>query len=109
MARKGPGKYIRPRINKLDGYVRSEKENIHHILASSRGGSNATHNKVALYRTLHEALHRMYGTGTPVEQIKQLLSINAPALTEGFLDDIANILKETDNKYYYKNGVLLPK
>jgi len=58
---------------------------------------------------MHNHLHRLFGNGTPQEQIKQLLFINSKALTNEFTQDILNILQEEDPDYYYKNGVYLKK
>ena len=38
-----------------------------------------------------------------------MLFINGKALTDEFKNDLLKILEETDDKYYYKNGILLPE
>jgi len=62
-----------------------------------------------LYRQLHIAFHRVFGNWTPKEQLEQLLKINSPALSLEFQKDIYNVLKETEDRYYYKNGIYLKK
>lgn len=100
--------YFRPYINKEDG-DKWLPENNHHILPKSMGGSDRGANKIKLYTDLHDALHRVFGNGTPQQQLVQLLKINWKALTLEFQNDILTILEETDPLYYYKDGVYLPK
>lgn len=100
--------YHRPYINK-DDWVKDLPENTHHILAKSQDGSDRWANKIKLYTELHDALHRVFGNGTPQQQLVQLLNINWKALTLEFQNDILKILEETDQSYYYKDGVYLPK
>ena len=47
---------------------------------------------------MHDPLHRLFGNGTPQEQIKQLLFINSKALTNEFTQDIL---------IYYKKKTLI--
>lgn len=100
--------YCRPYINKED-WDKWLPENCHHILAKSQWGADRWVNKIKLYTDLHNALHRVFGNGTPQEQLVQLLKINWKALTLEFQNDILTILEETDPLYYYKDGVYLPR
>lgn len=81
----------------------------HHILPRSHNGSNEKQNIKMLKDNIHRAFHLVFDNLTPPEQIaKLMLSINWTALTDEFKNDIMKILKETDNQYYYKNGILVP-
>lgn len=62
-----------------------------------------------MYATLHNALHRVHGNATPVQQFKQLMEINRTALSPKFIDDLTNILSQEDDEYYYKDGIILRK
>lgn len=100
-------KWYKPHMNKQE-WKRSEKQTVHHQFPGSRGWSQEEENKVLLYRSFHEAFHRVHWNATPQEQLLQILSINYWCLTHEFTQDVLNILSETDNKYYYKDGILLP-
>jgi len=103
------GDFYRPFINKEDGNSTKEIQNCHHILPTSRQWSNYYNNKIMLYQSVHDALHRMYGNATPREQLLQLLFINSKALSAEFKSDILKVLEETDDEYYYENWVLKPR
>lgn len=97
--------YCRPLLNKSEAEYKPLVENVHHILMLSRGWSNEDCNKVKLFVPLHDAFHRVFWNGTIQEQLFQLMWINSKWLTDEFKKDVMKILKESDQEYYYKNGV----
>lgn len=82
--------------------------NTHHIVPSSRWGSNVKINKVRLDTRHHAALHMLFNNWTPKEQIERLMNINCTALSEQFKHDVRMILSQPDDYYFYQNGVLRP-
>lgn len=103
----------RPHINNKDRNKKvpspRHKEHRHHILPTSRGGTNTKENIINLFDPLHNAYHRLVGNATMPEQLYQLLKINNKTLTDEFKKDIYKILKETDMDYYYKKGIYIGK
>ena len=76
--------------------------NSHHIIPSSRGGSNNKINKVRLDIRHHQALHMLFANQTPTEQIARLLNINSTALTDQFKNDVNLILSCKEEGYVYE-------
>lgn len=105
MSKRNFNQYQRPHINRSDT-ITNRLETKHHIVPTSRWGSNAENNKIMLYENIHNSLHSLYWNATPKEQIIQRLKINERALWE-FRKDIYDLLKEEDDRYYYKNGILV--
>jgi len=85
------------------------ESNIHHLYPKSRGGRDIEENKRQLYIMLHNNFHWVFGNLTPQEQLVKLLIINDTIWWKEFKEDIYNILKESDEKYYYKNWIYLHK
>ena len=69
------------------------ESNIHHIVASSIGGSNKPCNKIALDKRVHTALHTLFQNQSPVEQMRSLLMINISALKDEFVEDLLEVLE----------------
>ena len=81
----------------------------HHIVPTSKGGSQSRNNKGRLDIRKHRALHMLFDNGSPVEQIARIMSINMTALTDDFRHDVNEILKDAkDPQYVYRNGILIP-
>jgi hypothetical protein len=100
-----------PYINNNDLWKVSRKyeETTHHILAKFMGWTNSKENLIKLFDPVHKSYHRLFGTAEIQEVLLQILKINWKALNEEFINDINNIIKESDKRYYYKNGVYLEK
>lgn len=78
-------------------------------MPTSRLWSESYDNKVMLYNSVHDALHRLFWNWTIKEQLEQLLFVNWKSLSSDFKSDIHKVLSESDEKYYYKDWILLPK
>lgn len=100
-------KYFKPYIN-LEDWKRNERENIHHIYPTSRWWANVYDNKVRLYQWVHDALHRLFGNGTPQDNIKHLVNIVSSSLTQESQHDLYKILSIDDNQYRYKKWIRIP-
>lgn len=74
----------------------------HHILPTSREGTNQDGNIVRLDIRKHRALHMLFDNRTVPEQIDRLIGIASTALTEEVQSDILEILREKDFAYWYK-------
>ena len=81
----------------------------HHIVPRSRNGTWYAGNIKIIRENIHVALHALFYNRTPPEQIKRIMEIADTALTTEFKNDVAKILKESDNSYYYNKWVLIPK
>lgn len=79
----------------------------HHILPSSRWGSNVNENLVRLPENLHVNLHRLFWNKTPVEQVEMILSISEPALKNEWKRTIREVL-HVEKEYVYRYWVLVP-
>lgn len=97
--------YMKPFLNKDEASRKELTENVHHILARSRWWSNEDCNRIKLFVPVHDSFHRVFGNGTVQEQIFQLLWISSKWLTEEFKRDILKVIRESDQDYYYKEGV----
>jgi hypothetical protein len=99
---------MRPYINNEDRWKPSKKyiENTHHIVARFEGGTNHPDNKLKIYMPVHEAYHRLLGTEKIRWALLQILKINSKAIKNTQFElDILKVLEETDDEYYYKDGV----
>ncbi len=94
----------RPHINE-SYWWKSEEESVHHIFPTSRWWANIEENKIKLYKTLHESRHRIMGNATPIEAIRQLLSINKKVLSEDFLKELYYLLEQWYDNRYYKDWI----
>ncbi len=99
---------LRPKINSED-WGKPWEEDTHHILATSVWGTNHRDNRIELYKDLHSAYHRVFGTLDIQNQIKQLFLINQTALSKDFSIDLMKCLAEDDPVYYYKTHILKNK
>lgn len=83
----------------------NKETDVHHRRARSLGGTNEKRNTVTVRRTKHEAFHKLFGAGDPLEVAK--------ILNETWLDpdyvmipvhkaDIARLLAHFDYKKYKK-------
>lgn len=82
----------------------------HHIIAKENNWSNDPNNIKRLRWKTHEAIHTVFGNKMPHEQIEMLLlNYNKTALNKEFINDIMQILLESDLKYYYKDWIFLPR
>ncbi len=89
------------------------KNTRHHLYPRHLWGCNTWNNLIFLKENVHQALHLIldkdHKAQAPREQIITLFNILSPALTSEFKSDVYKILLETDNKYYYKDWIYLPK
>ena len=76
----------------------------HHILPSSRGGTNVPENIVRLTTNVHEALHILLSNMTPTEQIDRLLNIGDTALRGEFKEAVRRELAKHPD-YIYERGI----
>ena len=75
---------------------------IHHILPSSRYGTNHVDNKIKLDVRKHRALHMLFDNKDPREQLERIIDIASTALTEEVKSDILQVLNIRDYNYWYK-------
>lgn len=95
---------IIPYLNSDESVKVTWIENVHHIVPKKEGGTSHTNNKIKLYTSVHEALHRLFWTLPPHEQIKRIIDIAWTALQENFKWEIH---RATDKSqwYIYKNWI----
>jgi len=77
----------------------------HHILPSSKWGTNYFENIVKLDIRKHKALHMLFDANTVSGQIERILDIASTALTEEVKSDIIKILDRKELDYWYKDRV----
>jgi len=65
----------------------------HHLLPSSRKGSNDSDNILMLKEIPHNAFHIVFSNKTPSEQIMHILDMNHSALQGDFRRDIMEVLE----------------
>lgn len=106
-------KYNRPYLNledRLENWA-SYKTNIHdrhHILPTSIWWVNESENIIMIRQTTHRALHTVFGNGWPKEQQDQMLRINRKILADEIVNRIEELL-DIDTKFWYKDGIRLPR
>lgn len=98
---------INPAINRSENPKRYEKETNHHIMPGSRASNIVNEAQIMLFATFHDSFHRVFGNGTPAEQILKLLSINWPVHTEAFKREIEDVLR--DDNFVYRKWLWTPK
>lgn len=76
----------------------------HHINARSRWWTDDVDNLVYLPHQKHVAIHALFETKQPVEQIRHLVDINISALTDEFKVKIYELLNDYDG-YELKDEV----
>jgi len=96
--------YCKPYYNKADWWWRSEKETRHHMIPTSRNWPDIEENKEKLYQTIHDALHRLFGNGTPVENLRRLWEIQSKVFSEAFKKELFHMLS-SDDQWYYERWV----
>jgi hypothetical protein len=75
----------------------------HHIIPSSRGGTNREWNIILLKDKVHQSFHNIFANDLPHEQIIRLTTqFNYNALREEFVDEILNICDEPMKHIYKK-------
>jgi hypothetical protein len=67
--------------------------NTHHCIPKFRWGTNSPANLKTILITKHRALHCLYDTQTPDEQLITNLTINERVLREEFKRDIVRIIQ----------------
>ena len=77
----------------------------HHILPRSRNGTNANENLIKMDVRHHRALHMLFETLTPREQLGKILRISSSALTEEVKSDVIKILNVREMDYWYKKQI----
>lgn len=77
----------------------------HHILPTSKWGTNYFDNIIKLDVRKHKALHMLFDNRTPIEQIERVVDLASTALTEEVKSDIIKILNRKELDYWYKERV----
>ncbi len=72
----------------------------HHIVPSSRGGSNHDDNRIDLPEKEHDALHVIGGNMMPHETIFHIVSVSSTALTDDFKRRLCELLSEPLQNIY---------
>lgn len=99
-----------PPINDEDNWLTKNNKNTnrHHIIPKYRTPWEKDTPTIRLYQDLHNAFHRVFGTGVFQEQIEQLLKINWPALSDKYRKDIEEVINMSDD-YVYRNGIYIKR
>lgn len=80
----------------------------HHIIPKSKWWSNNNWNLVKMPRSEHQALHRLFWTSLPHEQLLKLLQINHWALQRKVVMQITESVYDNLSwwdQYFYKDWV----
>jgi len=86
--------------------ARKIHSNVHHLAATSRGGTNHPDNKKRMEVKDHNALHRIFGNQLPHEQILSILQFNKGIFREDFLRCIAShILSHRHEEMYQPQAI----
>ena len=75
----------------------------HHLVPTSRGGTNDSRNIALINDKVHRAIHCLFGNATPVEQIEGILELSDQILKERYKDAIREVNKEV---WAYQKGIL---
>lgn len=78
-----------------------EKMTRHHLLCSSRWGSNDSDNIKMLKSRIHRNWHQIFVNDVVSEQIRRILQMNESALQWDFCADIERILDLYDEDVYH--------
>ena len=77
----------------------------HHIIPTSRGGTNHYNNLINLRESQHRGLHSLFANMTPREQLERLIEIQSKALSFEVHSDLIHILEVKDLQYWYKPNI----
>ena len=75
----------------------------HHIVPTSRGGTNDSRNVALINHKVHEALHFIFGNSTPVEQIEGIIELSNSVLKEQYKERIREVNRTV---WAYQKGIL---
>jgi len=78
-------------------------ESIHHLCATSRGGTNDPRNIPRIRHKVHEALHTIFSNELPHEQIETLLQLSEEVLKPQYKEQIRAI---NSRGWMYQKGIL---
>ena len=81
-------------------------ESIHHLCATSRGGTNDPRNIPRIRHKVHEALHTIFGNELPHEQIESILQLSEDVLKPVYKERIREVNRTV---WAYQKGILRKK
>lgn len=80
-----------------------QKTTEHHIVPSSRGGSEHEDNKIDLPEKEHDAYHIIGANNMPHEVIFHILSISRSALSDSFMEQMTALLSQPLKDIYQQH------
>ena len=100
-------KWTNPKINSKELWYRNEAETNHHLMPWSRADNIQKQAQIMLFESFHTSRHKVFGNGTPIEQIYKVLSLNWPVLKDNFRHAMEDMMR--NENYVYRNGLRIIK
>jgi len=81
----------------------------HHIIPTSRGGSNHYNNIAKLKDKPHRGLHTLYKNEMPHEQLQSIIDLTWLAFSKCFIADVTEFLEERTIEEMYNHKCLIDR